>query len=75
MWSPSKSKRFVVDHYSNLNTPPPGTYNPSDTDSVNGYGTYILSTFKTLGTKRFKQFSNKKLKTTAHDGLFPPSGT
>jgi len=36
--------------------PPPGTYNPSDMDSQNG--SYILSNFKTLGTKRIVPLRN-----------------
>lgn len=50
VWSPSKSKRFKAELSSVNDNPPPGTYNPSDMDSQNG--NYILSNFKTLGTKR-----------------------
>lgn len=31
--------------------PEPGTYNPSDVDSIGGH--YIVSKFKNLGIKRF----------------------
>jgi hypothetical protein len=36
--------------------PPPGTYNPSDMDSQNGG--YILSNFKTSGTKKIVPLRN-----------------
>jgi len=50
VWSPLKSKRFKTELSSVNDNPPPGTYNPSDMDSNNGG--YILSNFKTLGTRR-----------------------
>ena len=51
VWSPLKSKRFKTELSSVMDNPPPGTYNPSDMDSQSG--SYILSNFKTLGTKKF----------------------
>ena len=71
MWSPTKSSRFKQDNFSNYKNPPPGTYNPSDQDSASGYGNYILSNFKTLGTKRIPPMSQTKMQGIgAHDGLF-----
>lgn len=51
VWSPPKSKRFVVDKFSNLEGPEPATYHPSDMDSING--SYIVSKFKNGGTRKF----------------------
>lgn len=56
--------------HSHLKNPPPGTYNPSDQDSMSGYGTYILSGLKTVNTKRIQQMSNAKTpEKGAHEGL------
>ena len=57
---------------SNIHNPPPGTYNPSDTDSHEGYGSYILSNLKSFGRTKIPAISNSKTPVVgAHDGLFP----
>jgi len=33
------------------------TYTPSDVDSMAGTGTYVVSKFRTMGTKKFHQTS------------------
>jgi hypothetical protein len=55
----------------NLDNPPPGTYNPSDVDSMSGLGTYLLSNFKSPGKMRIKPLL-KALSPDkgAHEGLF-----
>lgn len=50
VWSPAKSKRFrdVLKH--TTEKPEPGTYNPTDTHSVDQ--SYLISTIKNPGIKR-----------------------
>lgn len=56
MWSPAKGKRFkVVDNKSHM--PNMCTYNASDLDSTHGIGYYVVSKYRTMGTKRMHQNS------------------
>lgn len=49
-WSPARSKRFIEKR---VDSPDPGTYNPSDTNSRND--NYILSKNRNLGCKILQQ--------------------
>lgn len=57
VWSPPKSKRFKDQMRHQMEKPEPGTYNPSDTRSIDD--SYLLSTMKNPGCKKIIQIKEQ----------------
>jgi len=75
VWSPAKGKRFR-DATSKGTMPDMGTYNPTDIDSTSG--SYLVSKFRSMGTKKFVQESprggyNTNLSFISRTGKIPSS--